>query len=60
MVILSLLVTLAITALASLWARRLARQRGRHVRRWIWAAAAIPPLVLILWVLPPCAPASRA
>lgn len=49
---LSLIILLAITILATCWARRLAIQRDRHVGGWAMATATLPPVVLILWALP--------
>jgi len=51
--ILSLVLLLAITIIATYWARYLAKQRGRHIGAWALATAALPPVVLLLWALPP-------
>jgi len=47
-----LLVTLVVTILAVMWARKLAARRGRHINGWGLATAFFPPIALILWALP--------
>jgi len=44
---------LIVTILATYWARDLALHRRRHVGAWALATAMLPPVVLILWALPP-------
>lgn len=58
--ILSLVLMVAVTVLATYWARQLAFRRGRHIGGWAFATALFPPLVLILWLLPGRAILSKA
>lgn len=48
-----LLALLIVTILATVWAKNLAYRRHRHVSGWTISTALFPPLVLILWALPP-------
>ncbi len=50
--IISLLMVLLVTLIATWWSRHLAMERGRRAGAWALATAIFPPVVLILWALP--------
>ncbi len=51
--IISLVLLLIVTVLATFWSRHLANRRNRNAGAWTFVTALLPPMVLILWALPP-------